>query len=55
MNSTFRDIQKGRYLSVGRAVYQMNSVPMQQSPVIKEHSLRLTERKLELNEIDRKN
>lgn len=52
MVGVFAEIHKGKQLSVGKANYREN---LQQSPVLKQHSLHCTSRKLELQEIDRRN
>lgn len=52
MLGTFNEIEQGKQLSVGRANYKEN---LTRNPVLDQHSLHCTSRKLELQEIDRKN
>jgi len=51
----FKEIARGRHLSVGRHQFEENQGAMKQSPVLQEHSLNQTAKKLKLREISRQN
>jgi hypothetical protein len=48
-------IDKGLFISVGRADVNKNLGRLAECPVYQNHSLNMTGRNLDLNEIDRKN